>query len=333
MTGLRISDEYTRRGADVVFLENNHLRIEVLAGNGGDITEIRDKRTDVNLLFEAPHRWRTPAEGYAATPNGMEPYMDYYPGGWQDVLPGAGADSTASGAGYGLHGETTTIPWEYEIEDHDSMVAATLSVELTRYPFTVERRLELEEGASSFRIDETVTNESGQELDYSWLQHIAFGQPLVGPDATLEVPCDSVLVGSTETPADYPAETVSEWPFCELDGEQVDLREFPHPDEAVNNQVELTDFTEPRYTIRNPALDLGVTVGFSEDPFEYLWYWRNFGSSTGSPLFGRQYIAGLEPCTSVNSEGLDEQISNGSANVLGPHETVEGSVTVETHRA
>jgi hypothetical protein len=34
-----VTDEYTRKGLDVVFLENDTLRVEVLAGKGADITE------------------------------------------------------------------------------------------------------------------------------------------------------------------------------------------------------------------------------------------------------------------------------------------------------
>ena len=32
-----VTDEYTRKGLDVVFLENDTLRVEVLAGKGADI--------------------------------------------------------------------------------------------------------------------------------------------------------------------------------------------------------------------------------------------------------------------------------------------------------
>lgn len=47
----RITTEYAWRDIDVAFFENNHLGMEVVLGNGGDATEIRDKRTDVDLLF------------------------------------------------------------------------------------------------------------------------------------------------------------------------------------------------------------------------------------------------------------------------------------------
>jgi hypothetical protein len=55
MPGSSISTEYTRGDIGVVFLENDHLRVEVLAGTGGDITKLRDNRTDTDLLFEVPY--------------------------------------------------------------------------------------------------------------------------------------------------------------------------------------------------------------------------------------------------------------------------------------
>lgn len=66
MPSSRITDEYERKGLDVVILQNDYFRVEVLAGKGGDITEIRDKRTDTNVLFEAPHRYETDEITFAA---------------------------------------------------------------------------------------------------------------------------------------------------------------------------------------------------------------------------------------------------------------------------
>ena len=64
MSGCTITREYTRRGIDTVVLENEALRVEVLAGKGADITELVDKRTNVNVLFEAPHEWHAPGDGH-----------------------------------------------------------------------------------------------------------------------------------------------------------------------------------------------------------------------------------------------------------------------------
>jgi galactose mutarotase-like enzyme len=333
--GYSISTDYERRGIETIFLENDHLRVEVLAGKGGDITEIRDKRTDVNVLFEAPHEWRPPGRGLSGRADAEYSFLDHYPGGWQDVLPGAGGPSEGSGgAPFPLHGETPLIPWDYEVrEASPDRVAVKLTTSLTRYPFDVTRVLSLNNRESTLRIEETVTNTGRVAVSYSWLQHIALGEPLIGPAATLDVPCEKVLVdpGQTNDTARLPPGAEFEWPICDWDDGRVDLREMPSKEERVHDLVALTELREGWYTVRNPTQNLGVTVEFPEDLYEYLWYWQPFGGFEGAPFFGRNYNVGLEPCTSIPNAGLREAINNETARSLSPGETKSMSIAFRTH--
>ncbi|MFC7250719.1 aldose 1-epimerase [Halomicroarcula sp. GCM10025324] len=332
--GCSVTDEYQRRGIDTVFLENDHLRVEVLAGKGSDVTEIRDKRTDTNVLFEAPHAWRAPAAGPAGAPDAAFSFLDHYPGGWQTVLPAAGGPTSVAGATLALHGESSVIPWDSRITaDTDERVAVEFSTSLTRYPFTIVRELALGAGDSTLAVTETVRNDGEVTVPYSWLQHIALGEPLVDPDAHLDVPCETVLVDpdqTTDTARLPPGETY-DWPVCETPDGPVDLRAFPPREERVHDLVALADLREGRYTVSNPAIDLGVTVRFPESLYEYLWYWQPLGGFEEAPFFGRNYNVGLEPCTSIPNAGLAEAIENGTAELLDPGETRESTVTLETH--
>jgi galactose mutarotase-like enzyme len=334
--GCTVTDEYQRRGIDTVFLENDHLRVEVLAGKGSDVTEIRDKRTDTNVLFEAPHEWRPPGAGPVGAPDGEFAFLDHYPGGWQTVLPAAGGPTSVAGATLALHGESSLVPWDTRITaDSDERVAVEFSTSLTRYPFTVERELSLAAGESVLRVTEAVRNEGEVTVPYSWLQHVALGEPLVGPDARLEVPCETVLVDPDQTSdnARLPPGETYEWPVCETPDGPVDLREFPPRSERVHDLVALTDLAAGRYTVTNPTLDLGVTVHFPESLYEYLWYWQPFGGFDEAPFFGRTYNVGLEPCTSIPNAGLEAAIENGTAESLDPGESRTSTITLETHPA
>ncbi|MFC7020794.1 MULTISPECIES: aldose 1-epimerase [Haloarcula] len=332
--GCTVTDEYQRRGIDTVFLENDHLRVEVLAGKGSDVTEIRDKRTDTNVLFESPHEWRPPDAGPTAAPDAEFAFLDHYPGGWQTVLPAAGGPTSVAGATLTLHGESSLVPWDARITaDADERVAVEFSTSLTRYPFTVEREMTLAAGEAALTVTETVRNEGEVSVPYSWLQHVALGEPLVGPDARLTVPCETVLVDPDQTSDNArlpPGETYA-WPVCETPEGPVDLRVFPPRSERVHDLVALTDLAEGRYTVSNPTLDLGVTVRFPESLYEYLWYWQPFGGFDEAPFFGRTYNVGLEPCTSIPNAGLEEAIENGTAESLDPGETRTSTVTLETH--
>lgn len=329
-----VTDEYQRRGIDVVFLENDYLRVEILAGKGSDITEITDKRTDTNVLFEAPHEWRVPANGPVGAPDGTFSFLDYYPGGWQTVLPAAGGPTTATGAPLALHGESSLISWETEItNDTEAEVAVEFTASLTRYPFTIEREVSLTAGSSALTITEEVTNEGAVTVPYSWLQHIALGEPLVAPEAKLEAPCKTVLVDPDQTAetARLPPGETYEWPICETDDGPIDLRQFPPRSERVHDLVALADLTDGYYTVSNPDLDLGVTVSFPESLYNYLWYWQPLGGFEEAPFFGRNYNVGLEPCTSIPNAGLEHAVENGTAESLKSGETQRSTVTLETH--
>lgn len=331
MTEPSITDEYTRRGIDAVHLENRGLRVEVLAGKGGDVTEIRDKRTDTNVLFESPHEWHAPRDAYAGAPDPTFSFLDHYPGGWQDVIPAAGGPASVAGATFGLHGESTTAPWEATIlHDDEDAVSVQLSLSLTRYPLDVERTITLADDPV-LTVEETVTNRGEVSVEYAWLQHVAFGPPLVGPDARLEVPCETVLVDPDHDPpnARLPPGETFEWPTCDLDDGTVDLRRIPPKDARVHDLVALTDLAEGRYTLVNPELDLATTVRFPADLFEYLWYWQAFGGFEEAPFFGRNYSAGLEPCTSIPNAGLERAIENGTANTLAAGEREHATIEVE----
>jgi galactose mutarotase-like enzyme len=337
VNGCSLTDEYSRQGVPCLWLENDSLRVEILAGKGGDITEIRDKRTDVNVLFETPHEWRPPAQGPVGTPDDAFAFLDHYPGGWQDVLPAAGGPSEGDGGTpLGLHGESTVIPLNVEVlADTTERIAVELTAELTRYPLAVERKVALEAGDPTLHVSETVTNVGEVGVHYSWLQHIALGGPLVSPAAELSVPCERVLVdpGQTDENARLPPGSEFDWPVYEGDEASIDLQEFPPRDERVHDLVALTDLAEGRYTVTNPDLDLGVTVAFSQELYEYLWYWQPFGGFEESPFFGRNYNVGLEPCTSVPNAGLDAAKDNGTSEYLPAGESESTALTFSTHPA
>lgn len=333
MRNCRLLTEYQRKDLDLVVLENRSLRIEILAGKGGDITEIRDKRTDSNILFEAPHEWRPPSQGPLGAPDDHFQFLDHYPGGWQDVLPGAGGPSTVHGAPLSLHGEAALVPWAVTVvENTPECVAVSLETSLTRYPLEVSREVSLEAGKSTLRVNESVTNRGEVPVDYSWLQHIALGEPLIAPSAALSVPCDTVLVDPDhEHPnARLPAGETFDWPICEFDDQSIDLRKFPPKQERVHDLVALTDLSDGRYAVENPDLDLKVEVKFPEQLFEYLWYWQPLGGFVEAPFYGRNYNVGLEPSTSIPNAGLSEAIEGGSAETLEPGSAEDASFEIST---
>lgn len=330
-----VSTEYTYRGIDTAFLENRHLRIQILTGKGGDIVEFRDKRAGENLLWQADHNWVPPSERYLPSETSTT-WLDHYPGGWQVNLPVAGFGRDIPGNAYGLHGESALVPWDVDVlRDDDEAVTLTLSTELVRYPFYVERELTLPAEEPRLELTTSITNRGEVELEYAWQHHIALGAPLVGPPAEFTLPAERGVV--EEYGDDFPNARLEsgeefEWPHAPgQDGETVDLREFPPYDAEIHDLAFATELREGWYAVTNPDIDLGFTFEFPLDPFETVWYWQPFGGFHESPYFNRNYNAGIEPTTAYPSAPLPEaQRETGTMKTLAPGASVEATFRART---
>ncbi|NGM70623.1 aldose 1-epimerase [Natronolimnobius sp. AArcel1] len=333
-TGPRISTDFTYRGIDAVILENSALRVLVLPGKGGDIVEFRDKRTDVDVLWRTPHNWTPPESRYVPTA-AETGWNEHYPGGWQVNLPVAGGGWEFDGSAYGQHGESALLPWDAEVvRDDGEAVTLRLTVELTRYPFVVERDLTLPAGDSRLEIEESVTNRGERPLEYVWQQHVTLGQPLLSSAARLDLP-DATGVnpkyGDAFPNARLEGDVEFEWPHAPgRDGTTVDLREIPPEDSTIHDQSFAVDMADGWYALTNPDIDLGFALTFPLEPFESLWYWQPFGGFHESPWFNRNYNVGLEPTTAYPGDP-DVQRENGTMKELEPGETVEAEFTATTY--
>jgi hypothetical protein len=302
----RALDDFQYRGLDAVFLENDALRVMVLPGKGGDVLEFRDKRIDTDVLWHADHNWQTPADRPVPTVDATM-FHDHYPGGWQVNLPVAGYTEGFYEAPYGLHGESALVPFEYDAAEDGDAAELSLRAELVRYPFVVERTLRLPAGKARFEIEETVTNEGEEPLPYMWQHHLALGHPLLGQDATLEIPAETGLVhdyAEGHRNARLTGDSTFDWPAAPGEDGQVDLSEIPPPESTIHDVAYATNLEAGRFALSNPTLDLRFTFEFPADVFESVWYWQAFGGHMGSPYFGRNYNAGLEPTTAYPSDTI-----------------------------
>lgn len=64
--------------------------------------------------------------------------------------------------------------WDVDaFEADDARAILVVLSRLARSPFRIERTMTLEAGSSSFLLEESVTNEGGEEMDYMWGHHPA----------------------------------------------------------------------------------------------------------------------------------------------------------------
>lgn len=328
MTGCRIDGDSTCKGMRVLTLENEFLKIKSLLDKGSDIIEILYKPMGVDFMWHSPLGYRNPATFVPSCSRSDGAFLDFYGGGWQDVLPSAGGKSSNRGAEWGLHGETALIPWGCAIEkDSPEEVVAHLSVECYRYPLRVDKWFVLRRKESSFTIREKLTNLSEQDLEYSWLQHPAFGEPFLAPGTVIDIPAETVVVAG---PPDFspssrlPAGKKFKWPNAtNKKGEKVDLSRLPAKDVRALDLAFLMDLKEGWYAVTNPRLKLGFGLVWNKSIYPYVWFWQPLGGAWDHPWFGRTWNIALEPCTSWPATGLADQIAKGTAAKIRGNGSIE----------
>jgi hypothetical protein len=323
--GCRLT-EYLYRGLRTVTLENDLLRITVLADKGSDILEFLYKPLDVDFMWRSPWGVRNPATFVATSHTRGSSFMDYYEGGWQDCLPTAGSPCEYQGMPFGAHGETPTIPWDYAItEDTPERVAVRFSTRTYRTPFHVEKELSLERGKGVLSIRERVTNEGRVPMHLMWGHHPALGAPFIDDSCVIAIPGAEVhctrLSKNTRL-----VEGVHEWPLVPgREGGSVDLSRVASIEADTVDTLRLGNLREGWFAVTNTARKVGFGMAWPLKVFPSIWFWQVYGGAYGPPWYGRTYTVALEPFSSVKAS-LPDAIADGSAHVLEPGASLDAHI-------
>lgn len=290
------------RGWDVVRLESSDLRVDVVPGKGGDITSVRWKPNDTELLWQSP--WGLRQRGAVGTVGDSEAIlMDAYPGGWQTVFPNAGDPVVEHGVQWGMHGEAWIAPYDWEPEGTSAL---TLRTRLVRSPFELVRRIRLD--GHRLLVSETARNVGGVPIEVAWGHHVAFGAPFLGTSCRLDTGAATVAVDDTgETPAgDLVPGARASWPYVPgRSGASVDLREVPDPEQPTQRLGYLLDFGEQgRVALTNVRLGLSARLTWDATVMPYAWLWYEMHATPEFPWYKAAYVLGIEPHSSYPGQGL-----------------------------
>lgn len=322
--GCRLNDELTYRGLRVLVLENELLKVSVLLDKGADIYELIYKPRDVDFMWRSPLGVRPQPLNLDAIPAAEGAFMDYYEGGWQEVLPNGGRPCVYRGCEMGLHGEVWGLPWRHAIvEDTPECVSVKLWCRTPRSPYLLERVMSLRGGAAILSLEETLTNEAEEELDLMWGHHPAFGPPFLDGSCVLQCGARRVVVDATVGPeAKLPAGADFSWPLGRTrDWEDWDVSRVTPPEQRVSEMTYLTDLEAGWYALTSRRLGLGVGMSFDTNVFRHLWCWQALGGDFGYPSWGRVYTMAVEPFSSIPAR-LTEAIRADTQLRIGPGEKI-----------
>ncbi|MCL5997969.1 MAG: aldose 1-epimerase [Chloroflexi bacterium] len=321
-----ISDEWTYKGMDVIWLENDLVRIGVLAGRGSDIFEFHYKPASVDFMLRLPPGIRNPQRDFSQMRDTSNQFEDYYYGGWQEILPNS-PTFVYRGASLGQHGEVSLTPWQHAlIETGPDRVSARLWARPLRVPVLIEKTLTLDADTATLRIDERLTNEGRTHLDLMWGHHIAFGLPFLRDGALIQTNAQRFVAdASIPAPRRFKPDVETAWPAAPgIDGIEDDASAVPPEDAPPYNDLAYLSGYDAQawYAIKSARHGVGFRVAWDGRLFKHVWYWQERYASPDAPWWGRAYAVALEPWTTRYSPDAEASIQRGEWLHLNAGQTI-----------
>lgn len=332
--GCRINTNYFYKDLRVAVLENEYLRISILVDKGTDIFEFLYKPKDIDFMWLSPWGINSPSKFVSTIPSRDGNFMDYYEGGWQEIIPNFGYGTLYKGAEEGLHGEVCLIPWEHQIlENTPHKVSIKFMVRTYRTPFYLEKTLTLISEDPKLYISERLRNEGYVDIDLMWTHHPTFGGVFLDDSTVIDVPGNNIkfiLKPENEGKYDEIKDETIKWPiFCGYSGKKIDFSKSPTVEAKAQSidEVCLGNLEEGWYAVTNLGKKVGFGMRWDSKIFPYIWIWRMYGKGyKGSPWWGRVYCMALELCSSFSPIGLDGAIKNGTALRMAPQQEINTSL-------
>lgn len=331
--GCRINTSIFFKDLRVAVLENEYLRISLLIDKGTDIFEFLYKPKDIDFMWLSPWGINSPAKFVPTISSKDGNFMDFYEGGWQEIIPNFGYGGLREGVEEGLHGEICLIPWDFQIlEDSPSIVSIKFRVRTYRTPFYLEKTLTLKKGDPKLYVSEKLKNEGYTGTSLMWTHHPTFGGRFLDDSITIDMPKNKIkyiLRPENSGKCDELRDDNIVWPNFEgYSGKKIDFSKFPTMEDKNQSMDEvcLGELEEGWYAVTNLDRKIGFGMKWDKGIFPYVWIWRMYGKGCKeAPWYGRVYCMALELCSSFSTTGLDGAVKNNTAMKIEPQQEVETS--------
>ncbi len=327
-----ISEILLASGHRAVILENSSISVTLLPEKGAEIYSLVYKPRAIDVLWKSP--WglvpRRSSNAFCGG-NTEAAWMDQYGGGWQEIFPNGGDECVYKNAPLNFHGEASIQAWDYTVQRRaSSCVAVEFTVALRRSPFRIRRAVIVERNLAGLQIQESIVNESEEDLHYMWGHHPALGDPFLSGACVLRVPARTFLNHNLEiSPSSrIPPGAKGQWPLVEgKGGRPIDLSRIPVSSEhSVAEYGYICDLEDGWYGITSGKYGFGLGFAWPREVFPYLWFWQELRGSFGYPWYGRCRVMAVEPFSSIPGTGLIHAIDAGTAPLLRAGAKVEANL-------
>jgi len=305
-------------------LSNGKVELTALLG-GGHLADFRLCESPVNVLWEAPwptiepHTFSTREHAalYGDGPVGQ--FLSGYTGHALALGYYGMPSSEEAQQGLPLHGEAASSEWKIvsAVADDDT-AALALEVELPVYRLHFRREISLPHDAFTVCIAETVTNLGPEAVEFQWMQHAAFGEPLfINGESTLFVSGERGVTW----PAGYEGHELLanglnyRWPYAQsTDGELIDLSQ-PFVRDGTGFVAALLTSSDREIAfvaVHNRRHQLVAGYCFDSRIFPWIVLWEENRARQYSPWDKRTRARGVEFGTSPMPLGLAQAREMGS---------------------
>lgn len=285
-------------------IRSGTFMIELDERLGGEITRMRHAGVELLAVYD----WMSPVRASRSITYG-EPKLDWlseYRGGWQFLVPNAGAACVVEGVPLPFHGEwsRTHVTVTERAADRVVMSAGT------RLPLVVEREVRVVADPDRLLVRTTVSNPSDRDVPFVWGEHPAFA---VEHGDEIDLPPAQVLA--------VDGSPLGDWPLGEA-GAGLACVDTSHPTESVHFVVGLAAGWA---ALRRR--DVGVALAWDVADFPGVWLWHEI-ASPGFPFYGRASLVAIEPASCWPGDGLGAAVERGQALTLAPGESRTTTVAV-----
>jgi galactose mutarotase-like enzyme len=298
---------------ELLWLQNDALRVEFLPAFGGKITSLRSVRTGEEFLLP-------PLGGY----HRVSPFANFSEsdgGGFDECLPSVAACERSPGQDpVPDHGDLWRLNWHVDSQRDE----VTLYAEAESCPLRLTRSAHLQ--GASLILDYDLLNLSDSTTSWLWSAH-----PLlrVQPGDRIVLPKSVDQVSVEYSAGDlFPRNTLISWPTAKsTSGLMTDLSRVGEKDGVTAHKIFAPMETATWGALYRTKLAQGLVFRFNQTALPFLGIWI-CSDAWPQERQDKQYTVALEPTTS-NVDSLADAERNGTARSLAPRDGCQWRIEIQ----